>query len=360
MVRDPLSHVRERFLMCTAGSFFRVILNAATLAAVGLFGVYVLTQVLGVDDVVKNASIAALLLVPLPVVVLLMRHIPAIPNQKLASPALAQDAAYFFLRLVLRVTFLAILYAGLRQFYDHYLSWLTIESADQLPVWGRLLASILFSDFLNWLHHYLRHKVPLFWSFHTVHHSQQHLNFFSDGRTHLFEYVIAALIIFLPLFAVRIETPTILAWVIVKQWASLIYHSNLRTNYGLLRYVLVTPQSHRVPSFAASPAPRQEFWNAIEHLGSPLRHAISQNTTSILKRASATNTFRTSSRCGPIRSSRPTGRSSCIPFVSCFNGISHRARRGEASTHVGRDPFVAERLPLRSQSPRQVVDALHS
>ena len=25
-----------------------------------------------------------------------------------------------------------------------------------------------------------------------------------------------------------------------------IYHSNLRTNYGWLRYVLVTPQSHRI------------------------------------------------------------------------------------------------------------------
>ena len=72
------------------------------------------------------------------------------------------------------------------------------------------------------------------------------MNFFSDGRTHFFEYIIAALIIFLPSFAVRIEPPTILAWVIVKQWASLIYHSNLRTNYGLLRYVLVTPQSHRI------------------------------------------------------------------------------------------------------------------
>ena len=29
-------------------------------------------------------------------------------------------------------------------------------------------------------------------------------------------------------------------------WHTRIYHANLRTNYGFLKYILVTPQSHRI------------------------------------------------------------------------------------------------------------------
>jgi len=38
----------------------------------------------------------------------------------------------------------------------------------------------------------------------------------------------------------------IVAWSLLLSWHARFYHSNIRTNLGPLRYVLVTPQSHRI------------------------------------------------------------------------------------------------------------------
>lgn len=58
--------------------------------------------------------------------------------------------------------------------------------------------------------------------------------------------VAAYFIIFIPVLAVKLSAPAMIGFLLVMQWHRNIYHANLRTNYGWLRYVLVTPQSHRI------------------------------------------------------------------------------------------------------------------
>jgi sterol desaturase/sphingolipid hydroxylase (fatty acid hydroxylase superfamily) len=65
------------------------------------------------------------------------------------------------------------------------------------PTWDRLnvetspvaalsfvVIFFLFNDFMDFLHHYARHKIPLFWSFHRVHHSAEVLNPMTVYRAH--------------------------------------------------------------------------------------------------------------------------------------------------------------------------------
>jgi sterol desaturase/sphingolipid hydroxylase (fatty acid hydroxylase superfamily) len=92
----------------------------------------------------------------------------------------------------------------------------------------------------------VRHKVPLFWRFHTVHHSQRELNVFTDLRYHFLEYIIAKSLIFVPAYMLQLEPLTAFGIAIAIRWHTMTYHANLRSNYGLLRYILVTPQSHRI------------------------------------------------------------------------------------------------------------------
>ena len=40
--------------------------------------------------------------------------------------------------------------------------------------------------------------------------------------------------------------PVYVGWDALTMWYARINHSNIRTNFGLLRYILVTPQSHRI------------------------------------------------------------------------------------------------------------------
>ena len=110
----------------------------------------------------------------------------------------------------------------------------------------RFLMGFLVTDFLVWFHHFLRHKVKYFWFFHTIHHSQKAINIFTEGRFHTVEPIIAWIVRFVPVFMLDLNGVSIFAMALLQRWYSRIYHANLKTNYGILKYFMVTPQSHRI------------------------------------------------------------------------------------------------------------------
>jgi sterol desaturase/sphingolipid hydroxylase (fatty acid hydroxylase superfamily) len=50
----------------------------------------------------------------------------------------------------------------------------------------------------------------------------------------------------IPFLVLAAGTPAIAAFNLFLLWHARLYHANVRTNLGVLRYVVVTPQSHRV------------------------------------------------------------------------------------------------------------------
>ncbi len=79
-----------------------------------------------------------------------------------------------------------------------------------------------------WAQHRVNHIVPWFWQFHTVHHSQKEISFFTDFRYHALEYVVRTVY-----------------FSIVRRWYTRFYHANIKTDLGPLRYVVVTPSALR-------------------------------------------------------------------------------------------------------------------
>jgi sterol desaturase/sphingolipid hydroxylase (fatty acid hydroxylase superfamily) len=171
---------------------------------------------------------------------------PAKSPQPILSVGFLQDAVYFAISTVFRVGVLSFYVAALRLFYDRYLAFLTIEGLVGQPLTVRALLMILVTDLLAWLHHYVRHRVVAFWHFHTVHHSQRQMNLFTDVRVHPVERVVAQTIQFVPLMMIEQSFPVLTAYVLFHQWYTKLYHANIRGNFGPLRYLLVTPQSHRI------------------------------------------------------------------------------------------------------------------
>src|SRR5262249_2339003 len=125
-------------------------------------------------------------------------------------------------------------------------SFLTVHALDHFPQMARLALAILLADLLAWTQHWVKHKVPWFWQIHAVHHSQREINVFTDYRFHYFEYLISRPIVMLPLMMLGIDTPKIFAYTLFVAWYPRLYHANIRSNFGFLRYVFVTPQSHRI------------------------------------------------------------------------------------------------------------------
>jgi len=179
-------------------------------------------------------------------ILILEKVIPANRDQKMISVSFLQDAVWFFLEAIFQAV-IVVAYAGfLKSVYDHHLGHLTIATIGQWPYGLRFAWGLLLGDLLAWSHHYLKHKVPWFWHFHTVHHSQKELNMFTDFRYHFVEYLISRTVVVIPMLIAAVDFPTIAWFIILKDWYTRLYHSNIKTNFGVLRYVLVNPQSHRI------------------------------------------------------------------------------------------------------------------
>ena len=184
----------------------------------------------------------------LPLIILIERWQPADPTQPLFSPGLFVDALWFFSFPLLGV--------WLPNAFQHLLAWIggdtvanaRLEALTSLPLAAQFVIVILAADFLAWLSHYIRHKIPLFWEFHKIHHAQTELNFFTAKRLHPFDLLANSLIRFLPwtLLGLEVALPGYLVWTTFVRVYEAFVHSNIRHNLGPLRYVLVTPQSHRI------------------------------------------------------------------------------------------------------------------
>jgi sterol desaturase/sphingolipid hydroxylase (fatty acid hydroxylase superfamily) len=172
--------------------------------------------------------------------------IPAVPKQRLVSASFVQDFMWFFYETIMEALIISLYIDSLRWAYHTYLPFLTIQSVGQWPYWVRFVLGVLLLDFCYWAQHYMNHKVPWLWELHTVHHSQKELNFFTDFRYHILEYFIRFTILVVPFLIFAINTPTVVIFTIISTWYTRFYHGNIRTDLGFLRYVLVTPQSHRV------------------------------------------------------------------------------------------------------------------
>jgi len=198
------------------------------------------------NDIVRDTLLNPWFYLPVLCILLLERIWPAERTQRLFSPGFMTDFIYYILDIIAEVFVIAAWVMATRWFYDHALWFLTIDSIQQWPQWLLILLGYLLVDFNGWFTHWVRHKVPWFWYFHTVHHSQTQMNMFTDLRYHVLEYVVAHTITFIPLFALGISSPNIVVIGLLKKWYRRFYHANIRMNLGPLRYILVTPQSHRV------------------------------------------------------------------------------------------------------------------
>jgi sterol desaturase/sphingolipid hydroxylase (fatty acid hydroxylase superfamily) len=171
---------------------------------------------------------------------------PAKKEQSIFNVGLAQDLIYFFW-VTMVVVYIGSPYLHfLDRFYAKHLTFLTIQAVAAWPFATRAVLGLVFNDLLHWTHHFLRHKVRALWYFHMIHHSQREMNLFADVRSHFVENLFAATVVVVPLnvFSVAFANHGWLYFIPVLYFR--LYHANIRTNLGPLKYIFVTPQSHRI------------------------------------------------------------------------------------------------------------------
>jgi sterol desaturase/sphingolipid hydroxylase (fatty acid hydroxylase superfamily) len=183
-----------------------------------------------------------------PAMLLLERLWPANKAQSRFSAGLLVDFVWFCFAPIILVVFFLPIEDTLRWVYRSYLGLPELTLIGSLPFAVQIVIVALLSDFLGWLAHYIRHKSSFIWEFHKIHHAQEELNYFSTARIHPIDGLAVMLVRFLP-FALlddNASIPAFVVWQAIARVYEMYTHSNIRTNMGPLKYILVTPQSHRI------------------------------------------------------------------------------------------------------------------
>ena len=172
---------------------------------------------------------------------------PVYRMPRLFSVSFFHDCIWFLLDASFIGILLPVYHGFLFRFYHYHLAFLRVDMS-RWPVAGQIFLALLAADFVRWFHHLARHKVLLFWYFHTIHHSQRDLGPFTDSRVHPVERLVENAISFIPFlsFGTEVTLASFVGYYTFGYWHARFYHSNIKTNLGILRYILVTPQSHRI------------------------------------------------------------------------------------------------------------------
>lgn len=119
----------------------------------------------------------------------------------------------------------------------------------EVPFWLAALTSIVALDFAVWFSHVLSHKIPIFWRFHRMHHSDRDFDVTTAIRFHPVEILASMLYKVAWVVALGAPAVAVILFEIILNGCAMFNHSNLRLPLALdrvLRALIVTPDMHRV------------------------------------------------------------------------------------------------------------------
>jgi sterol desaturase/sphingolipid hydroxylase (fatty acid hydroxylase superfamily) len=119
----------------------------------------------------------------------------------------------------------------------------------ELAGWIRVAVTLLLLDYTLWFWHWLNHRVPFFWRFHSVHHVDRDLDVSTGVRFHFGELGLSVLFRALQITAIGADPVSVAIWQMLLFVSVLFHHSNTRLPLALERIlvrIVVTPRMHGI------------------------------------------------------------------------------------------------------------------
>jgi sterol desaturase/sphingolipid hydroxylase (fatty acid hydroxylase superfamily) len=193
---------------------------------------------LGLDWFVLNLFLLALVFVPLE------RIFARRPEQRIFRPGWKTDLSHFFVsHLMVQVSVLLTMAPAALFFHWALGSRLQTWVAAQ-PIALQFVEALVLADLFAYVSHRLFHAVPWLWRFHAIHHSCEYLDWLASSRLHIVDIVATRAVAFVPLYVMGFSPVALYGYLMFASIQGIAIHSNLRFNFGPLRYALVTPQFH--------------------------------------------------------------------------------------------------------------------
>jgi sterol desaturase/sphingolipid hydroxylase (fatty acid hydroxylase superfamily) len=114
----------------------------------------------------------------------------------------------------------------------------------QLPFVIELLAAFFITDLFQYWTHRFFHLHTYLWRFHSVHHSTKHMDWLAGSRTHFIDIFFTRSAAFIPLYVFGFSPVVFNTYVVFMAIHAVLIHTNTRINFGVLKYIIATPQYH--------------------------------------------------------------------------------------------------------------------
>lgn len=186
----------------------------------------------------RGILIIALVFVPLEQVLALHEH------QKPWRRGWANDVFYLiFNGLPVKLGFVAILGVVMMAVEAHVPAGLH-PWVQSWPLLVQIVAVIVIADIGFYAAHRTFHAVPWLWRFHAVHHSIEEMDWLAAHRVHPVDQILTMSASLLPVYALGFDPTAIAVYAVIYHWQALLIHSNVRINFGPLKWIVASPQFH--------------------------------------------------------------------------------------------------------------------
>ena len=151
-----------------------------------------------------------------------------------------------FNSLILQLLFAGAVVRTAMYVTSHHLGVLNMVEA---PSWAKLLATVIFMDFMLYVWHLLNHEVPFLWRFHRVHHSDLNMDVSTATRFHIGELAMSAVIKISLVFFLGATPLGVLIFESALVLCAQFHHSSLKVSrwFEAIFWILFVPPSmHRI------------------------------------------------------------------------------------------------------------------
>lgn len=118
------------------------------------------------------------------------------------------------------------------------------STAANQPGWVQFLEILIIADFLAYLFHRCLHRCAFLWRFHRVHHTSERMDWLANVRLHPVDKLLGDCFQFIPIFCLEFADAPLMAYAIFLGFQSFFNHSNIRLDFGPLRWIFASPQFH--------------------------------------------------------------------------------------------------------------------
>jgi sterol desaturase/sphingolipid hydroxylase (fatty acid hydroxylase superfamily) len=157
---------------------------------------------------------------------------------------LRTDFLHIFISGALIRLAISLVIAGLGLVSGHLLPSAVGETIRGQPAWLQYIEIVLLADFAFYGFHRLSHASPTLWRFHQVHHSSEKLDWIAGNRVHPVDQVLLAATYTAAPLLLGFSPGPLLAYALIFRWHAELLHSNVRIDFGPLKWLVASPQYH--------------------------------------------------------------------------------------------------------------------